>query len=631
MTRRILAIILILFASFFLSSCEKGGVNGAVEPKAVVVKSEGNVRSVAVGKTLQLQATVYPEAASQTVVWSSNNNEIATVSQGGLVRGVRAGNVKITAKVSSASDYIYITVYEETVPTSSLEITGYEEIYVDEYVKLGYELTPENANENITWSVDDEEIAKIDQNGRLLGLKSGRVNVTAVSGERSDTVAVDIRARSGNPEGIFLKGREIMEAGEEQRLRVLTQPRSALNAALFASSDETVATVDEYGVVKAVGSGKATITATSKHGGGVAVLEIEVRDYRIDLTNWSETFKQVIAATANSVFGVANYQNVLTTGGNYQLQKMSIGSGVIYKVWFELADGSLVHDIEDLESFKDVKTYHYFLVTNKHVVKGSDALKIYLHDIDEEIPAELIQYDEKVDIAVVRFEHDRYLRPLKFADTSNLQSGEHVIALGNPSGFEYSSSATHGIISHPKRYIPDDTDGDGVNDWEPEYIQHDAAINPGNSGGPLLNLQGEIIGINTLKFASENIDNMGFSIPSHIVTHLLGYLENNQVPVRAVLGVTTYQVRDLLENPNPEYPVPEGITYGLFVISVVPGSKADEGGLQAGDIILKANSRELKKTLELRSELDKIIVGSGDQLILEVYRDGGTIEIILTY
>lgn len=112
MTRRILAIILILFASFFLSSCEKGGVNGAVEPKAVVVKSEGNVRSVAVGKTLQLQATVYPEAASQTVVWSSNNNEIATVSQGGLVRGVRAGNVKITAKVSSASDYIYITVYE---------------------------------------------------------------------------------------------------------------------------------------------------------------------------------------------------------------------------------------------------------------------------------------------------------------------------------------------------------------------------------------------------------------------------------------------------------------------------------------------------------------------------------------
>lgn len=631
MMRRIIAVILILFSSFFLVSCKNEEINGTIKTTAVVVKAEDNLRSLLVGKTLQLEAVVYPETAPQTVVWESNNEDVATVDQSGLVRGLKTGRVKITAKTPYVSGYIYLGVYEDIIPTLSLTIAKQNIIYIDEYIKLDYQRYPQNSNQEIVWTSDNEEVAKVDHNGRVYASKAGTVNITAVSGSATDTASIQVQTRSGNPSKITLKGREILEAGSSMKLRVVTEPRGALNDVTYVSSDESIATVDEQGVVSGISAGKVTITATSKVNALQANIEIEVRDYRITLDNWTDAYKQVIAASKNSVFGVANYQYVLNTSGKYQLMKQSIGSGVIYKIWFELKDGSLIYDLDDLESFSDVSSYHYYLVTNKHVVIGSDALKVYLHDIDEEIPATLIQYDDKVDIAVVYFETDRYYRPLEFADVSNLESGEYVVAIGNPSGFEYSSSATHGIVSHPKRYIPDDTDGDGVNDWEPEYIQHDAAINPGNSGGPLLNLKGQIIGINTLKFASNEIDNMGFSIPSNIVVHLLGYLENNQVPTRATLGVSSYTVKDLLNNPDIGYDVPAGITYGLYVISVTPGSKAAEAGIQPHDIILSANSRELKNTIDIRSKLDEIIVGSGDKLVLEVYRNGEIIRFTLIY
>jgi serine protease Do len=283
-----------------------------------------------------------------------------------------------------------------------------------------------------------------------------------------------------------------------------------------------------------------------------------------------------------------------------------------------------------LESFDNVKTYHYYLVTNKHVVEESDAVQIYLHEIDEEIPATLIQYDLKVDIAVVYFEYEEYIRPLEFADVSNLEAGEYVLAIGNPSGFEYSSSATHGIISHPQRYLPDDTDGDGISDWDAEYIQHDAAINPGNSGGPLLNLKGEIIGINTLKFASNEIDNMGFSIPSNTVVPLLEILEKGEVPRRATLGLTSITVKDLIAYPDPNYPLPQGVTYGLYVTDLIAG-KAKDAGIRIGDIILSANGKELRNTIDIRLALAAIIVGTDDELRLSVLRDGEIIEFILVY
>ena len=128
-----------------------------------------------------------------------------------------------------------------------------------------------------------------------------------------------------------------------------------------------------------------------------------------------------------------------------------------------------------------------------------------------------------------------------------------------------------------ERYIEDDTDDDGVSDWSALYIQHDAAINPGNSGGPLLNTKGEIVGINTMKFAATDIDNMGFSIPSKTILELIPHLEKGEVPKRATLGISGNEIEKLLESPDPLKPIPEGITYGIYVVDVVEGaSKALE-------------------------------------------------------
>jgi len=122
------------------------------------------------------------------------------------------------------------------------------------------------------------------------------------------------------------------------------------------------------------------------------------------------------------------------------------------------------------------------------------------------------------------------MRPLEFADSNYLKKGMFAIAIGNPSGYEFYGSTTFGIISHPLRYISEDTNGNGTDDAENEYIQHNVAINPGNSGGPLINMDGKIIGINTMKFVSQDIDNMGFSIPSNVVTNLIPDLEAGRNP-----------------------------------------------------------------------------------------------------
>lgn len=632
--KKIFVVIILLFSSFFLISCKNKPINGtnSIKASSVVIETDDNVRSLIVGEKLQLKAKVYPENAPQDIIWESNNDNVATINTTGLVSAQASGKVKITAKAGSVSDYVFLTVYDENVSAEEIEISGPKKVHVDDYIKLNYKLYPLNANDEITWSLDNEDVATVDHNGRVFGLMPGTVNITAQGDLTNASYQVSVQARSGNPLQISLKGREHLEVGSTLKLRVLTEPAGALNGVTYISSDENIATVDNMGNVYGLKAGKVTITATSSVNLNLqASIEIEIKDYEIDLSDWKEVYKQVIEATKNSVFGVANYRRMLNENGQMQSVRYSIGSGAIYKSWFTLTDGSVIYNLEGLDSFEDVKTYHYYLVTNKHVVKGSDEVKIYLHDIEEEIPAELIQYDDKVDIAVIYFEHERYLRPLKFADVSYLEAGEHVVAIGNPSGFEYSSSATHGIVSHPKRYIPDDTDGDNLNDWDAEYIQHDAAINPGNSGGPLLNLKGEIIGINTLKFASNDIDNMGFSIPSNTIVHLLEYLEKGEVPNRARLGVTSITIKDLLDYPDTRYPVPEGITYGLYVIEVAPGSKSEAAGIKPGDIILSANSKKLKNTVDVRLVLAEIIVGSGHELVLEVYRDGEVVEFILVY
>ncbi|MGE0003100.1 MAG: S1C family serine protease [Candidatus Izemoplasmatales bacterium] len=193
-----------------------------------------------------------------------------------------------------------------------------------------------------------------------------------------------------------------------------------------------------------------------------------------------------------SVVGVSTYQG--TTG-------VSLGTGVIY--------------------YYDSANQEYYLVTNNHVVDGGDNYRIVFSD-ESYVTGTLLGVDANIDIAVLKFSASGLSRSFtvsNFGDSDALTPGTMVIAAGNPQGYMFYGSMTLGIVSGIHR----DVDGDGV----VQYIQHDASINSGNSGGPLYNLEGEIVGINVSKFASTDIEGMGFSIPSSQVLDVIAAVAPN--------------------------------------------------------------------------------------------------------
>ncbi len=286
----------------------------------------------------------------------------------------------------------------------------------------------------------------------------------------------------------------------------------------------------------------------------------------------------------------------------------SYGSGVIYKRF------------ENLDSEDEVVDYTYYVVTNSHVINGSYPEKytytayIYLGNIDLEIEAEIMGYDDKADIALIKFNYAKKIKTVEFADSDDIRKGEYVFAIGNPDGFDYYGSVTLGVISGTLRYISEDTDSDGVNDFNGAYIQHDAAINPGNSGGGLFTIDGKLVGINTLKMVKDNYENMGFAVPSNIAKNILeNFLEKGEPVVRPRLGITGSEVRELTpaiiaSNGMKEIPDIYGdeTPYGLYVVEVTKGGSVDGSGIKADDIILQFGSVKLTRMNILSGYLNSL-------------------------
>lgn len=360
--------------------------------------------------------------------------------------------------------------------------------------------------------------------------------------------------------------------------------------------------------------------------------EIHNKSYHvdIDISDFNELMPAIIEKVSPAVVGVTRYEGVGLTR-----KISSTGSGVIYKCIAYLNDNTTVDKCETTINNSNVVKYKYYVITNKHVVKTSNDIEVYLGDDDIDVTATVIARDSKVDLAVITFEYTKYIQPIEFPDNNyDLKRGNIVIAIGHP-GYEYYGSATLGIVSYPKRYLSDDTDDDGINDWDAEYIQHDAAINPGNSGGALVNIEGKLVGINTLKLVSTDIDNIGFAIPYTVIQELLPSLEQGIVPNRPVLGVTASEVRQLIRFPKSEletegFNIPEGLRYGLYITAVQEGI-AKRHGIQPHDIIIKINDIEIKTSQVLRAELGKYIIGSGDKAILTVLRNGEEITITIVF
>ena len=260
-----------------------------------------------------------------------------------------------------------------------------------------------------------------------------------------------------------------------------------------------------------------------------------------------------------------------------------------------------------------------YVVTNNHVVSEGDSFQILMPSGDK-VDAELVGTDPSTDIAVLKVgdEDAAELLPVEIGASSDLLIGSTVIAIGNPGGEVLSNTVTQGIVSALERSnVKGGNTSRAIN-----YIQHDAAINNGNSGGGLFNYKGQLVGINTLKYAgssysSVSFEGLGFAIPVETVyknaTDLIQYGKVQ----RAQLGIKAYEYSELY---GPAEPMSKNAPAGVYVAEVLEGTPAEEAGLQQFDYIYSVNGVRVSSMTELTTELDKY--ADGDTVTLEIVRYG---------
>lgn len=302
-----------------------------------------------------------------------------------------------------------------------------------------------------------------------------------------------------------------------------------------------------------------------------------------------------ISEVSDAVVGVINLQQRDIWA---ESEEAGTGSGIIYKK-------------------EDGKAY---VVTNQHVVKNAKDLEVALND-DQRIKAKVLGSDELTDLAVLEIDGKKIDTVAKLGSSKELKAGDTVIAIGNPLGMEFANSLTKGIISGLNRSVSIDTNGDGRPDWITEVIQTDAAINPGNSGGALVNTDGEVIGINSMKIAQQAIEGIGFAIPADTAIPIIEDLETDGDVARPVIGISTASLNQVPPQYRNAIKLPEDVKGGMVVADVQAGSPADEAGLQQFDVITKIDNKEVTSMLELRKYMYSE-TEVGDTIKLEYYRDG---------
>ncbi len=288
----------------------------------------------------------------------------------------------------------------------------------------------------------------------------------------------------------------------------------------------------------------------------------------------------------DAVVMIKNYQNNRYAG---------CGSGFVYK--------------------KDDK-YGYIL-TNYHVIENANKITVVFSN-EEEVEGKVLGGDVYLDVAVVRVPVASVLKVAEIGSTEELRLGDTIFAVGSPVGIEYYNTITRGTVSGIDRKIT--VSVKSTDDWVMKAIQVDAAINPGNSGGPLVNSNGEVIGINSMKLVDSSIEGMGFSIKIEDAMNYVSVFESEKSIERPLLGITLTNVTETMLLYRYGITLSDDIEYGVVVISVVEDSGAGKSGLKKGDVITKIGDEKITNQAYLKYVLYDYKVG--DTVDLTYIRDG---------
>lgn len=260
-----------------------------------------------------------------------------------------------------------------------------------------------------------------------------------------------------------------------------------------------------------------------------------------------------------------------------------------------------------------VDNKYAYILTNEHVLKIEDDLKIIL-STDEEVEPVLLGKDEYLDLAVLRIDKKYASLVATIGSSEKMNLGDTVFTVGTPVGNDYKGSVTSGVLSGKDRMISTTVSNSDNSEWIMKVLQVDAAINPGNSGGPLLNINGEVIGICTLKLVNAEIEGMGFAIPIEYAMNHIDELEKSEKIKWPKLGVSIANVNDYASLNNKNIDIPSDIREGAVITKVDNKSSAYKAGLKVGDVITKLDDLKIKDTIYLRYGLYQ-------------YKAGDTIEI----
>ena len=316
---------------------------------------------------------------------------------------------------------------------------------------------------------------------------------------------------------------------------------------------------------------------------------------------------EVVESVTDAVVGVTNLQTVRDIWSSSETTKETgTGSGVIYKK-------------------QDGKAY---IVTNHHVVEGAQELDVTFDD-GTKAEGRLIGSDMWTDLAVIEIDAKDVKAVARFGDSDVLKRGETVIAIGNPLGLGFSGSVTLGVISGKDRSIPVDFNEDGIIDWYSDVLQTDAAINPGNSGGALINLAGQLIGINSMKISEETVEGIGLAIPINLVVPIIEKLEQHGEVIRPTMGVTLIDLTSIPAQQQIVLKLPNDVTEGVVVNEVVPNSPASKAEVQRYDVIVEMDGEKIEDMVGLRKHLYNV-KEVGDKMTMKIYREGQLLEIEMT-